>query len=204
MIDLDKAQLDAAAEKGWDPAFRVDGCVVLMLPPSRVRESDVRKGLVPAALAVIARLWRVVMGGSEIAALRREVASNTDPTDPASRRAVQSLGAHHLGLLVAAWTSQAGEYNRRVVAAALAAKAANQQSSKAANQGGDYGGVKGLSTGVQPAPGGRSFSVELRPGGGRLPGAILGGAMWGKAALDAEAAAKARDTNNTNSGDTNG
>lgn len=201
MIDLDKAQDEAASEKAWDAVFRVGGEIVVMLPPSRARETDERKGLVPALGAGIARVWRLVFGGSEIAALRRQVLDGVDPSAPESARAVHRLGMHHLGLLAIAWTKQASAYNDRVAALALAARAgvtAPQRASEAALKPASKGvdGPKGV-----PVPAGmvRGPDVPLRARE-RLPW-FLGGGRWGS---DLAKHVNANSTSNGTETQTNG
>lgn len=177
MIDLDKAQSEIAESTGWDSVFRVDGREVAMLPPDKVRPDDVRAGVVPWLAGKIVRAWRVVFGGSEIAALRRQVLAGVDENDRESRAVVNRLGLYHLGLLAAAWREQATALQRRIAMKAAAVKAGERDAVVKR-------GSTGVQTGGESAMGLTGQRVELGAGGGRMPG-IMGGQLWGKAWVDA-------------------
>lgn len=194
MIDLDNAQDVVsgltAEEGGWDGSVRIGGGVLLLAHPDRMPALTVRRGVLPLLWRAAIGLWRMIVGTTDEAALRREVVGLLEPEDRLGRRHVASLGVWQL-LLV-----------QRAQAAAVA-RLLNEAVGRAVRAPEPHGGTAAPRHGPAGAePGGASsLSQTLRPGGGRLPG-FMGGGLWGKAYAD-ELARKRAENDAVNHGAVN-
>lgn len=186
MIDLDRAQDEvsrlSAEQGGWDPLLRVDGGVVVLRHPDASAAQTRRVGIVPALARIALRGWRVLVGDTDEAELRRQVMDLVSPEDSAGRAHVRTLRVWALMLVHRAYSAAAARLLSASVERAFAPPShtpeARLNAASTAVQGADN--PEG-NPGGNPGGGKR---VPLVAGGQRMP-YQLGGLLWGRAAIDA-------------------
>ncbi|MFM9958458.1 MAG: hypothetical protein ACKVZJ_10300 [Phycisphaerales bacterium] len=182
LIDLDNAAQQCGA---FEAVVVLHGRSIRLRDPALVGGSTtLSRGGLPG---VVSALWRraagLLLGTSPFTALRNEVLSGVDGFDAAGIAFVRQLPEYDLCRLQVAMKAA---YAKRLSASVEGAFA------KAGTGGLERGGAPGTGEKQEASSADSPVSERLderhvlRRGGGRLPGVMNGGPVWGRAAVDAD------------------